>query len=168
MLLAFISLSGSKNSLECTPGSTECNVPELIYKFPAVYIHTFLESYVDKESYEGEGLKIKYDEENPQKVKDLIWINTDDSMKVVENFRAKYNKEIPQEVHDAYKKFSNERYTESTLLKIYPDTSGEKLPSLDSPAVFGNNNYYFHIKTSKGTHTMIFFKQLDARFGHDD
>ena len=58
MLIAFVFLSGSKNSLECVPGSTECNVPELIYKFPAVYTHTFLESYVDKDSYEIEDISL--------------------------------------------------------------------------------------------------------------
>lgn len=134
--------------------------PELNYQFPAVFVHSFLMTKIEKKDL----LELNLDENQTFFVKDLIAINTEESEAIVNKIRENYLQKYAylQDTQDLspvdyYQRFSSDEINKDKLLLIYYDDI-EQYSNLD--ASIRRNNYFFYLKTNNDNKkAYIKFKQ---------
>lgn len=130
--------------------------PEISYKFPAVFVHSFLMQEIEKIDTKNLGL----DTSKTYYVKDLIWLGEEKHLSLVkEKYRDKYleytsiKDSLGNSIHADYKKFvGQDYYSESDLIQIKKDTN---LPDLAE--AIKNKNYFFYLKTKGGEFVFVYF-----------
>jgi hypothetical protein len=132
MYIILTSVWGAKESVETS-------APELIHKFPAVFVHTFLMleiSEEDSKKFFPNSKQIHY-------VKDLIYISTEESKEAVNNYKNDYLSSLYNQdpkgntILDLYALYTNRIYFDRLLLKIEYDV--EVLPSVISDYEMSGN-----------------------------
>ncbi len=156
LLLIFTALYFTFDIVVSEADLYEKAAPELSYKFPATFIHSFLMKQISDEDEKELGLDISGD----YFVRDVVWLNNDVSKKLVLKYRDEYLKEISDgvdsnghNVHYFYKMFSGSNYDENELLKI--EINRDSIPSLDQ--AIRDKNYFFYLRTKDDTYTVIYF-----------
>lgn len=150
LFIAGISVNNSKEQYK------ELTI-EISYKFPQVFIHTFLYQEIDKEDLKNLNLSIK----GKTYVKDLIYINTKKSLDLIKSkYILKYKNLIgtinSKSILNDYNYFANENLKLEDLIVIKSGLSTTEIPKLEE--AINNKNYFFYIKTKTGEYTTITFK----------
>lgn len=130
--------------------------PEISYKFPAVFVHSFLMQEIEKNDTKNLGLDIT----QTYYVKDLIWFGEEKHLDLIKGkYRDKYleytsiKDSLQNSIHDDYKKFvGQDYYSESDLIQIKKETN---LPDLGE--AIKNKNYFFYLKTKGGEFVLVYF-----------
>jgi len=149
-------ISGVKLAIEKSP-------KEITYKFPAVFVHTFLYTKVPNEDIAN----LNLDTNKDYYLKDILYLNTNDSKEIVSKLREDYLVNIKKksfesstnyDLHTYYKEFSKSNYNENRLLFILTDLS--QLPILEDS--FEEKNYFYFIKTRDEKYTMVYFLKSES------
>ena len=159
-LIISLTLYFALNYISGTKYTIEKSSPELSYKFPATFVHGFLYAKVSEEDIKN----LSLDETQNYYVKDLIYINSKDSIIIVKKMRDEYildsiesSRDNGGNMHTYYKAFSKENYDENskatTLLPIQFNV--ENVPILEDS--FNEKNYFYYIKQQNGKYTIVYF-----------
>jgi len=135
--------------------------PQINYEFPNIFINTFLNIKINDEDKK----ELKLDKDKDYYIKDLIYINSEKSKKIIEKYRVSYiqdslqstNIKNPENMHDLFMKFSKKNYDTSTdnLLHIKYVQKLNEISSLSN--YIKSINYYYYIKTSNNKYAIIEF-----------
>ena len=137
----------------------EESVPELSYEFPKAFVNTFLMLRIsDDEVKEHFG-----DSSHDYRVYDLIWLDTEESLFLVEKYKEEYLNEIAEtserkDVYELYKIHSGTKVNREILLDI---ESNDDLPNYRY-SLLPKNNYFATIRTSNSNYAMIYFYNKPA------
>lgn len=131
LVLAAVAMFFLLNSTFVAKSSVETSAPELIYKFPAVFVHTFLMTQIS----EDDTKKFFPETKQTHFVKDLIYINTDESKEAVSKYRNDFLESIniPDSngytILDLYARYTDRTYFDRLLLRIEYDVDSLPIPS---------------------------------------
>ena len=132
----------------------EESVPELSYEFPKAFVNTFLMLRISDEDAQ----KHFGDSSRDYRVYDLIWLDTEESLSLVGEYKEEYLSEIggnSKDVYELYEKHSNTKVDKDTLLDIKRDL---KYNAPTGPyGLYFQKNYFATIRTSNSDNTMIYF-----------
>lgn len=143
------SVTQSKQELESI-------TPKVNYDFPAVFIHSFLMYELEEEDIKK--ISIKNPDTQIKFVKDLVWLDSEDSYKMLLDYREKYIDYInsQENMMTYYNSFAEENLRSEDLLEIKQELAFSELPNLN--LLLENKNYAFYMKTKTQTYTAIYFK----------
>jgi len=161
IIVVALSLFISSNSFNNSIKNLNKEPPDLTYKFPSIFIHTFLYQKISKED-----LKVlNLDENKVTYVKDLLYLDTDQSLSKVEEYRFKYIEDLSlktgeKNLFKLFKTFSKDENINFegniNLLKVRTIEDFSALEDLD--LYLDANNYFFYIKSQRGRYITINFK----------
>lgn len=151
-LILFFSI----NDISGTKEAITKMAPELTYKFPAVFIHTFLMQEIDKDDIKNLGLDVN----KKYFVKDILALGESDGLDLVKGkYRTNYLKisgeldSNQKSVHDIYKDYIGKNYySQIDLIQIKEVST---IPDLES--AIKDNNYFFYINNEKGGYILVYF-----------
>lgn len=154
-IFLFLSFSSVKNAT----ASFEASAPELSYKFPAAFVHSFLNYPILNEDAVSVGLN---EDTRQYFVKDLFWLDSPESRTIIEEYRKEYIGRIQEvtgsnNMHLNWGDFAGADYfnVENTLLKIEYDKEDIDISFRNE---LKNNNYLFYITTQNGKFSTVYFK----------
>ncbi len=134
------------------PGKTnefENSVPELSYNYPIALVKTFLLMEVDMKLIKDKGLP-----EKKYLVKDLIYLNTMESLEIVEIIRKDYLADLSSSGSTSgFILFSNYAINSYDMLKI--KTNQVSIPDLEKEIKV--NNYFFPIQLETKDYSLVYF-----------
>ncbi|MDA3856362.1 MAG: hypothetical protein PF569_08955 [Candidatus Woesearchaeota archaeon] len=156
IFIAFVLFMSSKFVIQTNEDINKM-APELSYQFPAVVTHAFLMKKIDKTHLEDLGLDIN----NKYFIKDLLKINSEESLKIVDEYKEKYLEKINTNTNSGkkpieyYEEYSSDSLNIDNLL-IYQTNLESISSNLESE--IENKNYFFYFKTYDNKYVKIDFK----------
>jgi len=136
----------------------ELMAPDISYHYPKTVVYSFLMMPLN----ETDSQKYFNDQSSDYFVRDLIWIDTNDSHKLVLEYEDKYfensNINFDNQI-ELFEKFSEDK-TLSVDKLIVIERGKTKLSSVE--LVNSELNSFLYIKTESGTYTEIFFKSFES------
>jgi len=133
--------------------------PQLNYEFPATFVYTFLWMPITNED------KLAISNQNINFVKDLIWLNNEDSKILIEKYKSNYIDSLKlgsqssmvegSNLFTLYSGFSKNTVDENNLLVI--DYSTDKNNLADFNNLVSSNNFMMPIRTKNGDFTLVRF-----------
>jgi len=131
--------------------------PSLNYEFPLAYTYSFLMMPLkedDKKNFSNYN--------NIDFVKDLFWINTDESKKLIDVYRENYISTLSDISRDKgsdsiylFSKFSNTEISTNNLLNFEYDISKDNLDTIDD--MIFKTDIIIPIKTQSGSFSLVQF-----------
>lgn len=154
VIIAF-SLFMSTTSALAHSENISLSAPTLPYKFPSVFVNTFISMELTDEDKET----FFQDTDSEYHVSDLLWLDSEESKAKVLEYRLDYLESIKElndeDLFDDFNDFSGERITEDNVLSF--SFNDNRIPNLDD--YVEENNYFYYIKTQNGGYTSVYFRE---------
>ncbi len=133
-------------------------IPQLNYEYPLIVVHSFLEIPLKKEDK-----KLFENYSNINFVKDLFWINSQKSKKILELYKKEYIEDLTSSQNtknsnslELFNKFSKSNILKEDLLFFDFDISKNNLENINE--IITKTNSLIPIKTQSGTLNLIYFR----------
>lgn len=156
IFIAFVLFMSSKFVIQTNEDINKL-APELSYQFPAVAVHSFLMTQIKESDVENLGLDIK----NKYFIKDLLKINTVESLNIIETYKTEYLKILEKKTTNGnnplyyYNEYSKESVTKTSLLNYQPNLDSITTTLEDA---IEDKNYFFYFKTFDNKYVKVNFK----------
>lgn len=134
--------------------------PEISYHFPKTVVYSFLMMPLN----DSDKMTFFQNKDKNYLVRDLIFLDTDESLATVEGYRELYLEDDDLDMVNQFDKFYTFSKDSSArnAKKIIIQRDRDSLP--DIKKVSEEKNAYFYVITADGSYTLIFFKLYDGTY----